>query len=119
MKGFKIVDLKDFLGKEEIPAFDPTIKWRQMPDRPPRRRLRSHGYMDTEEPYGRQNSDAEQVENQNPLIRQRSTEKDTEMSKRSKTTALIEVDDAGNFETSMGRCNISDIQWNYTHLVTS
>ena len=38
---FRTVKIEDFMKDEEIPEFDPKIKWRFLQDRPPRRRVTS------------------------------------------------------------------------------
>ena len=36
---YRVADLKSFVGNQELPDFDITIRWRIQEDRPPRRRL--------------------------------------------------------------------------------
>ena len=40
-KAFIIVNMEEFIGSEQIPGFDSSIKWTFQQDRPPRRRVSS------------------------------------------------------------------------------
>ena len=104
---FKQVKLNEFLGEETIPNFDSSIKWIQQRDKPQRRRITSRSDRDAE-PASGQNPDTEPA-SEHPLRRQRSAGMEDTTNKKSKTTALIVVDAVGDFDTPMGRMNISDI----------
>ena len=89
---FKMMKLCDFIGQENIPDFDCTIKWSQQTDKPPRRRLKSRNEMDEDPASGQTQTE------EHPLRRQRSVGvQDITGNKRTKTTALIVVDDMGDF----------------------
>ena len=131
-ESFKVVNLDNFLGNNKIPMFDASIKWNQNTDRPVRRRLRRLSEKNEDPARGKANDKEPVSENQNieqeiedmdkdardemdkneshPLRRQRSIEKEKEENKKSKVTALIMVNEDGDFETSLGKSNISDIQ---------
>ena len=126
---FKCVELKDFLGETQIPKFDAAIKWREHPDKPPRRRLvspsrnvgpprnvipsrngsSSKNVSTGSLPTGGQDMSLSSNENIQPLRRQRSNDGNNDEGKRVKTTALIEVEDDGSFTPSNGKVYLSDI----------
>ena len=147
MKGsgeaFKVENLIEFLGEENIPSFNGSLKWKFQQDRPPRRRVTSSPYVSPDSsPSKNQVSSDRQNEETIPtvnfyspscspshdgdsvmeqgdssqrhsMVRQRSVGSDydnTNETKRTKTTALIEVNEDGSFDTPMGQLNISDIQ---------
>ena len=123
-EGFRTVDIKDFCGTENLPAYDASIKWRAQTDRQPRRRLspktsqpellsvgssqqaESSVRMETEE----DRDPLDGNDKPNTLRRQRSQEeKQLHETKRQKVVALIQVDLNGDFQTETGRQNLSDI----------
>ena len=121
-KAFECVDLKDFFGEVNIPKYDATIKWRQQTDKPQRRKLIASPDKTAESAAGKDTS-GEPAERQEPteeqdmeiqsglqsMRRQMSMDGNSLNSKKTKTTALIEVEDDGSFTTSNGKQNISDI----------
>ena len=117
---FRAVNLKEFIGDNNVPEFNYNIRWKHQPDRPPRRRLYSNSDRDTRPETVRKDKNVEPVTGQKhhedpamqnrALIRQRSIGDESEINKRTKTTALIEIENDGSFETSQGVMNIADIQ---------
>ena len=93
------VKMIDFLREgDKVPEFDTTVKWKQILDRPPRRKIN---------PIQPINKQTDIQTNKN--VRNRSQEEDTTM-KRQRTVALIEIDVDGTFTTPAGKQNIEDIQ---------
>ena len=111
---FRVVDLVDFIGDNQVPEFDHKIKWRHVSDRP-QRKIHESSPTAPDRPASRNKRSDEPVMNdnsdeRNPLVRQRSVGDDIEVNKRSKTTAMIIVDKDGSFGTPMERMNIEDIE---------
>ena len=89
---FKIVDLQEFIGDNELPSFDHSIKWHKHNDRPPRRRVTSSTHTTpatspTSSPSNRQNLPAIDTENISRQTRQLSinSQDDSINNKRQKT----------------------------------
>ena len=103
-ESFKNIKLDEFLEGSKIPEFDDKIKWQFQAERPPRRKL------GTDRQTERQIEQGEPTRTDHPMRRNRSTESNEENHKKQKTTALIEINVDGSFETSKGIQNISEIQ---------